>query len=88
MQHVLAGLVISPGKVPFDRWRAFKSAVRQEEEPHRFVDGELIEQYLHADEELQEVVAEKLKGTTLGDSKEQVDAEWLRNMVEGLRRLH
>lgn len=88
MQHVLADLVVSPGKVPFEQWRAFKSAVRQTEEPVRFVDGELIEQYLYADEELQEVVAQRLKGTLITGQKTKVDAEWLRNLVEGLRRLH
>ncbi|KKA25955.1 UV-damaged DNA binding protein [Rasamsonia emersonii CBS 393.64] len=46
LQTAIAAYVDSPGKMPFNKFRAFRSAVREAEEPFRFVDGELIEQFL------------------------------------------
>ena len=78
LQENMAQMVQSPGNVPFNRYRAFKTAVRESEEPNRFVDGELIERFLDCDEGLQENI---VKG--LG-----VDVEEVRGMVESLKRLH
>lgn len=73
----------TPGHIPFNTYRAFKNAVREAEEPFRFVDGELLERFLELGVEAQEgicgglgVVAEREGGI-----------EGVRGVVEGLRRL-
>ncbi|KAF2739090.1 DNA damage-binding protein 1 [Polyplosphaeria fusca] len=78
LQSNLAELVSSPGNIPFAKYRAFKNAVRQADEPYRFVDGDLVERFLDLDEELQMQAIEGLH----------VDLEAIRAMVEVLRRLH
>ncbi|EON61079.1 hypothetical protein W97_00290 [Coniosporium apollinis CBS 100218] len=80
LQSALADKVISPGHVPFMKYRAFKNQVRESEEPHRFVDGELIEAFLGLDSETQEEIAVEL-GL-------EVSAERLKVLVESLKRLH
>ncbi|CAD0027961.1 unnamed protein product [Aureobasidium pullulans] len=74
----MAEKVQSPGNVPFNRYRAYKTSVRESDEPNRFVDGELIERFLDCDEKLQESIVEGLS----------VDVEEVRSIVEALRRLH
>ena len=78
LQTNIAKLVKSPGNVPWEKWRAFKNGVREEVEPLRFVDGELIELYLDADDATQQ---EMVKGLDFG-------TEDVRVMVESLRRMH
>jgi DNA damage-binding protein 1 len=78
LQSNLGKLVPALGDIEFAKYRAFKNQVREEEEPMRFVDGELIEKFLDLSEEAQN---EACKG--LG-----VDVESVRGLVEGLRRLH
>ncbi|KAF2721594.1 hypothetical protein K431DRAFT_284744 [Polychaeton citri CBS 116435] len=80
MQTLMADVVQSPGHVPFNKFRGFKSSIRDlgEEGPQRFVDGELIERYLDASAEVQEKIA-----VDLG-----IESETLRGMVENLRRIH
>ena len=84
LQAALAPMVGSLGNVPFNTYRAFKSQVREAEEPYRFVDGELIEGFLNLEEELQESVVEGLGeiGIAAGGP------EGVRELVESLRRLH
>lgn len=77
LQDELAKLVQSPGGVPFQAFRAVRTTIREGEGPVRFVDGELVEQFLGLDEETQRHVARGLNA----------DAEELRVLVEGLRRL-
>lgn len=62
----------------FAKYRAFKNQVREEEEPMRFVDGELIERFLDCEEEVQKKAIEGLG----------VELEDVRGLVEALRRLH
>jgi DNA damage-binding protein 1 len=62
----------------FAKFRAFKNTVREEEEPMRFVDGELVERFLDVSEDIQR---EAIAG--LG-----VELEEVKGMIEGLRRLH
>ena len=62
----------------FARYRAFKNQVRESEEPYRFVDGELVEEFLDLSEKDQ---TKACKG--LGR-----DVEEIRGLIEGLRRLH
>lgn len=77
MQACMARYVQSPGGVEFMGYRAFKNQVREEKEPFRFVDGELIERFLECKVEVQQQIVDELG----------VGLEETRNMVEGLRRL-
>ena len=63
------------------KYRAFKSEVREQEEPFRFVDGELIERFLECRGEVQEQIVNEL-----GLGKD-LDVEKVTGMVEALRRL-
>ena len=78
LQSNLAELVTAPGDVPFAKYRAFKNQVREEKEPFRFVDGDLVERFLDVSDEVQRKAVEGLG----------VDVESVKGMVEGLRRLH
>ncbi|KFY68099.1 hypothetical protein V497_00039 [Pseudogymnoascus sp. VKM F-4516 (FW-969)] len=77
LQQRLAENVETPGNIPFATYRSFRNAERETEEPYRFVDGELIERFLDLDEERQEVVCKGL-----------AKVEEVRDLVEGLRRMH
>ena len=81
LQASIASYIVSPGGMPFNKYRAFKSTVRQADEPYRFVDGELIERFLDCSAELQEEIVGKVGGRT-------VTVEYVKGMVEGLRRMH
>lgn len=78
LQSNLGNLVAAPGDVEFAKFRAFKNQVRWEEEPMRFLDGELVERFLDVSEEIQKKAVEGLG----------VDVEEVKGLVEGLRRLH
>lgn len=78
LQSNLGTLVQAPGDMEFAQFRAFRNQVRQEEEPMRFVDGELVERFLDVGEEVQKKAIEGLG----------VELEEVRALVEGLRRLH
>ncbi len=84
LQSALAPLVQSLGNVPFNTYRAFKNQVREAEEPFRFVDGELVEAFLDLGSTVQEEIVEALG--EVGKARGGVDG--VREMVEGLRRLH
>lgn len=85
LQRAIAKYVQSPGDVPFMKYRAFRSTVREEEEPMRFVDGELVERFLDVSDDVQaQIVAEMRVG---GVQQGQLDVEELKGMVERLRRL-
>lgn len=77
LQAYMANHVESLGRIPFNMYRAFRSSVREGEEPFRFVDGEFVERFLNCSDELQSNIA---KG--LGE-----ELDKLRLIVEGLRRL-
>ena len=85
LQANIAETVRSPGNIPFNSYRAYKSTVREAEEPYRFVDGELVERFLDCSETLQE---EMCKDLVLGQAGKQVDVEEMKSIIEGLRRLH
>lgn len=78
LQSRIVDIVQSPGGLPFNKYRSFKSSERETEEPFRFIDGELIEKFLDISEELQEEICRGL-GPSVED---------MRNMVEELKRLH
>ncbi|KAB8627263.1 hypothetical protein FH972_026096 [Carpinus fangiana] len=77
LQEQMAEYVTGPGLVPFNPFRAYKSQVREALQPVRFVDGELVEQFLDIDSDLQTTICKPLG----------LPAEDVRNIVEGLRRL-
>ena len=78
LQSNLGALVAAPGDMDFAKFRAFKNTVREEEEPMRFVDGELVERFLDVSEEVQRKAIEGLG----------VELEEVKGLIEGLRRLH
>ncbi|PGH18407.1 hypothetical protein AJ79_00476 [Helicocarpus griseus UAMH5409] len=84
LQSTMAGLVVTPGEMPFNKFRAFRNTVRQAEEPYRFVDGELIERFLGCGEQLQREIV----GKVVADGVAGVSVEGVRGIVEGLRRMH
>jgi DNA damage-binding protein 1 len=91
LQDELAERVQSPGDIPFEAWRAYRSQVVQNQEaPVRFVDGEFIERFLDCSPKLQEEIVDKVKHSVSGVDTgfAQRDLEWFRELVEGLRRLH
>ncbi|KAJ5611292.1 hypothetical protein N7510_008011 [Penicillium lagena] len=86
LQDVMARHVDSLGDLPFEKFRAFHNEVRSSDKPYRFVDGELIEQFLNCDSaEQEEILAEV--GSDVGDLGT-LDVEEVKKMIEALRRLH
>ena len=80
LQNAVAGRVVAPGYMPWAKYRAFKTEVREGDEPYRFVDGELIEMVLGFDDVVLKDICQELgSGVEMGE---------VRAMVEGLRRLH
>ena len=77
-QSQLAALVDAPGKLSFEKFRAFKNLIWEADEPYRFVDGELVERYLSCSSEVQNEAIEGL-GVTVDDMK---------TLIERLRRMH
>ncbi|EEH42058.1 DNA damage-binding protein 1a [Paracoccidioides lutzii Pb01] len=84
LQSAMAGLVVTPGAMPFNKFRAFKNAVRQAEEPYRFVDGELIERFWTCEAALQEEIV----GLVVAGGVAGVTVEKTKRIVEELRRMH
>jgi len=80
LQNAVAGRVKTPGYMPWAKYRAFRTEVREESDPFRFVDGELVEMLLNFDDEVMEDICKEI-GSSWG-------VEEVRAMVEGLRRLH
>ena len=80
LQGKLAEMVQGLGNVGFSRWRAYRTLVREAEEPYRFIDGEFLEGFLSLKgEEKEEVVKEMgVSGLVVSD---------LVGVIEGLRRL-
>ncbi|KAI0515310.1 mono-functional DNA-alkylating methyl methanesulfonate N-term-domain-containing protein [Xylaria bambusicola] len=77
-QNKLADVVETTGNIEFSRYRSFRNEERESDGPFRFVDGELLEQFLDFDENQQREICEGLGP----------DAEAMRNMVEELKRMH
>jgi DNA damage-binding protein 1 len=69
--------IASLGYLGFESYRSYKTPVRQEDAPYRFVDGECIEDFLNLGNDMQE---ELVKG--LGD------VEDVTALVEVLKRIH
>ncbi|KLJ07677.1 DNA damage-binding protein 1 [Blastomyces silverae] len=84
LQSAMAGMVVTPGGMPFNKFRAFRNTVRKAEEPYRFVDGELIERFLGCDAELQEEIV----GKVIADGVAGVTVDRVKAIVEELKRMH
>ena len=67
----------SLGGLGFETYRGYKTNVRQEDAPYRFVDGECIERFLDLDDDMQEDLVRGLG-----------DVEDVRKLVEDLKRVH
>lgn len=80
LQNAIAGRVQAPGYMPWAKYRAFRTEVRESDEPYRFVDGELVEMSLDLDDVTLGDICKEIGGT--------IGAEEVKDMVEGLRRLH
>lgn len=80
LQNAVAGRIEAPGYMPWAKYRAFRTEVREADEPYRFVDGEMIEMVLGLGNDVLQEVCKELGAI--------VDIEELRTLVEGLRRLH
>lgn len=79
LQNAIASKIDSLGDLPFDQFRGLRTLTRSADAPYRFVDGELIEQFLQCDEGLQEEIVDEIGST---------DVEEVKSMIEALRRLH
>lgn len=86
LQSALANKVRAPGYMPWSKYRAWKTEVRESEEPFRFVDGEMVEQGLLSlsDSELEIV----LRDGGLMEDALKVTVEEARMWGEELRRLY
>jgi DNA damage-binding protein 1 len=84
LQERLASHVVSVGGIGFMDYRAFRNDVRQEEEPRRFVDGELVEKFLDCNAAVQQKCVD---GLTLGDGRV-VTVDDVKEIVDNLRRMH
>jgi DNA damage-binding protein 1 len=80
LQQAVSARTKGLGYMPWAKYRAFKTEVREADEPFRFVDGELVEGFLDfTPEEMEELVQE------LGEG---LEVETVKAMVEALKRLH
>lgn len=79
LQAVLATKIDSLGNLAFNSFRGFRTMVRSANAPNRFVDGELIEEFLKCTPSMQEEIVHEI-----GMS----DVEEVKRMIEALRRLH
>ncbi|KAI5795530.1 mono-functional DNA-alkylating methyl methanesulfonate N-term-domain-containing protein [Geopyxis carbonaria] len=84
LQANLTKTIKSVGDLSFNRFRAFATINKEQDEPNRFVDGDFIEQFL----ELPEDVAEDVVNG-VGDDLDSLGAtvSEVRFIVEGLKRL-
>ncbi|KAM5432742.1 hypothetical protein MferCBS31731_007366 [Microsporum ferrugineum] len=81
LQAIMASVTVSPGEIPFTKYRAFRTTVRQSDEPFRFVDGELIERFLGCAPSTQEEIASRL-------DDQNITVASLKEMIDELRRMH
>lgn len=84
LQTALSTRILSPGYMPWAKFRAWKTEVREADEPFRFVDGEMVEQGLLklSDSVLEDVLRE----SGLGENG--LTVARLRSWGEELRRLY
>ncbi|KAJ5120870.1 Cleavage/polyadenylation specificity factor A subunit C-terminal [Penicillium bovifimosum] len=78
LQAVISEKVESLGNLPFNKFRGFRTMVRTSDAPYRFVDGELIEEFLKCSPSMQEEIVQEIGS----------DVEEVKATIEALRRLH
>ena len=89
LQSAIASRIQAPGYMPWSKFRAVRTEVREAEEPYRTVDGEVLELLLGMDADVLDAVVEELNvGIGGKDGKASVDKEMVKGWVEGLRRLY
>lgn len=94
LQAALASRVLAPGYMPWSKYRAWKTEVREADEPFRFIDGEMVESGLLnlPDAALLEVLREAgLDGSANVSADKPVSGltvERVRAWGEELRRLY
>ena len=89
LQSAIASRIQAPGYMPWSKFRAVRTEVREAEEPYRTVDGEVLELLLGMDGDVLDAVVEELNvGIGGKDGKASVDREMVKGWVEGLRRLY
>lgn len=90
LQNALANRVLSPGYMPWAKYRAWKTEVRESDEPFRFVDGEMVEQGLLKlpDNVLEEALKETGLGADPAEGGIGLSLERIRGWGEELRRLY
>ena len=80
LQQAVAARTKGLGYMPWAKYRAFKTEIREADEPERFVDGELVERFLEfSTQDMEDVVKELGQG---------FDVERVKGVVEALRLLH
>lgn len=90
LQTALATRVQAPGYMPWARYRAWKTEVRESDEPFRFVDGEMVESGLLklSNEELESVMREHGLMDKASDGGLELSVEEVKAWGEQLRRLY
>jgi DNA damage-binding protein 1 len=93
LQAALASRIKAPGHMPWARYRAVRTEVREGEESFRWVDGEVVEGVLGLTDDdgeaiLAEVVAEVNAGLGISNGKGEVTVQEIRGWAEALRRLY
>ena len=84
LQSAMADKITVLGNGDFNSYRAYWTDVREMQEPYRFVDGELIEQFLDLPAAQQRSIVEELG--QIAQAKGGIES--IKELVEGLRRLH
>lgn len=79
LQTVLANRIETLGNLSFSTFRAFRTLTRSSDAPYRFVDGELIEEFLKFDPDVQEEIIEEIGSSSVAEVK---------GMIEALQKLH
>lgn len=79
LQSVIASRIESLGSLSFQKFRGFRTIARSSDAPFRFVDGELIEEFLKCDPDLQDEIVQQVGSSSVGEVK---------GMIEALQKLH
>ena len=79
LQSVIASRIESLGSLSFQKFRGFRTIARSSDAPFRFVDGELIEEFLKCDPDLQDEIVQQVGYSSVGEVK---------RMIEALQKLH
>lgn len=79
LQSVIASRIETLGSLSFQKFRGFRTIARSSDAPFRFVDGELIEEFLKCDPDLQDEIVQQVGSSSVREVK---------GMIEALQKLH